>query len=225
MGTAPVDAKYVVGTSNTTLTNEIAIKSFITSADIAGVAGGGTSEEYDTSTEGITWSTTPTTHDSNTTRKSHLYWSHATTAEIFGTKTWQPSAAFDARCKIMVNSLAGGVFSGGLHIQNSDNTSRLLLRLQASTATGSFIAMAFTFASGSYTQRGSSWSVGKNELYLRIVRDGSNNNTFYWSHDGYAWMFIATQALTFTVDKIGFRSTIDNAAQYEIYVDWLRTSV
>lgn len=224
MANAPRDAKYLVGTSNSTLTNEISAKSFITSGDIAGYGGAGTSEEYDTGTHGLTFSATPLSVDSNTTRKSHLYVSDNVNRDLYGTKTWTPAGAFDARCRLVVTSLAGGNYQSGLHIQDSTNANFLWLRIFGTTGSCLFRVQAFSFTASTYTQRGGDWST-TSDVYLRIIRDGSNNVTYYWSSDGFAWIFIATVSFTFTVNKIGYHSFIDNGAQYEYFVDWLRTDV
>jgi len=218
---APVDAKYLVANINGVLTNEVVWSSLKNHVDVPGVGGAGTSEEYDTATTGLTWDVAPVTVDSNTTYKSHLYVNHNTATEIYGVKSWSPSGAFDARCK-MANGSTGAQNDTGLVIHNSGNTERLLVR--TSQVGNELRIEAFTYA-GSFIQRGVSWVAGGGDVYLRITRDGANNVSFYWSSDGYAWINIDTVAFTTTVAKLGFRCNCISAVDYYMLVDWLRTDV
>jgi hypothetical protein len=201
------------------------------SADITGVGGAGTSEEYGTTTTGLTWApSNPTTVDSNTTILNHLYIANqADTTERIGTKSWAPAGAFDARAKIILGSDASAgalTASFALHIGDSGNTNRLMMLLQYAFNTGAVLAQAYTYASSTYTQRGSSISTPPGvPIYVRITRDGSNNNSFYWSANGLIWNFVVTQALTLTVANIGFRLTGNATATFKAAADWLRTSV
>lgn len=223
---APTTTPYVTTAADAGLSAEVAIPGLAGSADILGAAGAGTAEEYDTATTGLTWNNTPTTVDSNTTIKSHLYvLNQADTTERLGTKAWSPAGALDARAKINGSlnysiSITGII---GLHIGNSDNSSRVLIQIRSGVSPSD--VQAFTYASSAYTQRGSSFGVGKGPIYVRIKRDGSNNWTFYVSNDGNLWQFIATQALTFTVANIGFRFLGSASGTVEAGVDWLRTDV
>ena len=218
---APTTSEYLTTAADGTLSAEVVIPGLAGSPDIAGIGGAGTSEEYDTSTTGLTWTpSTPNTVDSDTTRKSHLYVKSTDTTERIGTKAWAPAGAFDARAKVS----HGGSNNSSLDvlITNSDNSSRALMLIQVEGTENNI--KAYTFASSTYTQRGSSipWLPGL-PVYLRITRDGSNNVSFYCSGDGYTWFPIDTGiAFTFTVANIGYRSA--NAA-HEAFVDFLRTDV
>lgn len=218
---------FVIGQGTASdLSAKIQISGLSASADINGAAGAGTAEEYDTSTTGLTWNNTPATVDSDTTVKSHLYIKNTADAtERLGTKSWAPGAgAFDARCKLSggADGYASTTTIGGLYIANSDDSVRILLQL---TPNNTIFVQAYTYATGAYTQRGANQTAGSTTVYLRITRDGSNNIKFYWSTDGHAWQWIATQALTLTVAKIGYRLSGSVSGQAEIAVDWLRTSV
>lgn len=199
------------------------------SADRAGVGGAGTSEEWDTATPGLTWSpTSPTTVDSHTTVLGHLYLSwQADATERLGTKSWAPAGAFDARTKVIVGAASAASVSCafGLHVGNSDNTSRLFCTVQYTFNTGVLVAQAYTYATGSYTQRGSTITIPCGATYLRIVRDGSNNCSFYWSPTGTIWNLIATQSHTLTVANIGYRGVGNATAGFQAALDFLRTSV
>jgi hypothetical protein len=204
------------------------------SPDISGAGGAGTSEEWGTATTGLTWTpSNPTTVDSNTTILNHLYISNqADATERIGTKTWVPAgaAAFDARLgRIMIaanSSVAAVTSQVCFHIGNSGNTNRLMIVLDYTYNTIASTIRAFTYASSTYTQRGGSASVlAGHPYYLRITRDGSNNCSFYWSPNGLLWNFIATQALTFTVDNIGLRLVGNTTASFQTAMDWMRTSV
>lgn len=224
---APVDAEYITSAANGTLSAEVVIPGLAGDPDIAGAGGAGTSEEYDTSTTGITWSpSTPATVNSDTTIKSHLYISAAPGTEYLGTKSWSPAGAFDARVKVSLGSTTpqtDGAYTG-LIIYSSDNSAGLLLQINIGSTAGKYSITAFTRASSSFTQRGTTIVHVPDEVYLRLVRDGSNNCSFYWSISGKTWNLIATQSHTFTVAKIGYR--VSNAtATSESAIDWLRTSV
>lgn len=201
------------------------------SFNVAGNGGAGTSEEWSTTTTGLTWSSTPTTADSHTTVPSYLYVSNqADATERLGTKSWAPAGAFDARLGGVVlgnNSSAanaGGVF--GLHIGDSGNSNRLLLAAIYNYSTAATTVLAYTYASSTYTQRGSTYTAPSGApLYFRIARDGSNNVSFYWSPNGVIWQFIATQSFTLTVSNIGVRVIGSATATFQAAADWLRTSV
>jgi hypothetical protein len=204
------------------------------SADIAGVGGAGTAEEWGSAITGLTWSpSNPTTVDSNTTIPNFLYISNqADATERLGTKSWSPTgaAAFDARlggvvlgADTSVASVSGRV---GLHIGDSGNSNRLLLSVAYAFDTNATTIAASTYAAGSYIQRGATVTIGTPKpVYLRITRDASNNNSFYWSTNGVLWNFIATQALTLTVDNIGLRVVGNLTAGFQGAIDWMRTSV
>jgi hypothetical protein len=204
------------------------------SPDIAGRGGAGTSEEWDTTTTGLTWSNAPTTVDSNTTIPSHLYISNqADTTTRLGTKSWSPAgaAAFDARLGGLMfgadASKANVVGYACLHIGNSDNSLRLDISVEYNYSTGVMVVTAGTYATGSYTVRGTSTTISSSakNLYLRITRDGSNNCSFYYSPNGVLWQFIVTQAHTLTVANIGFRIVGNATAGFQVAADWLRTNV
>lgn len=226
---APDNVKYIVTQAHAGLSAEIVIPRLATDADMDGVGGAGTSEEYNTTTTGLTWNVTPDVVDSNTTRTSHLYVQDNGAVELLGTKAWVPgSGAFDARCKVAVGTEAASApVSFGLIITSSSDTTRLLVEMQVLTANGRFEVGAYTYSGGSYTQQGAlGFFVGANVAYLRITRDGSDNVNFFWSDDGYAWQSILASNLNFsiTVANIGYRML---PASYILkgYVEWLRTSV
>lgn len=203
------------------------------SADVAGLGGAGTSEEWSTSTTGLTWSpSSPTTVDSDTTIPSFLYISNqADATERLGTKSWSPgSGAFDARLgNVMIasNSSAANVTSFfGLHIGDATNAARLALLVSYNYSTAVTSIVAYTYSASTPTQRGSTYTTPPGApVYLRIARDGSNNCTFYWSTTGVLWQAIATQAHTLTVTNIGVRASGNVTASFQASADWLRTSV
>lgn len=227
-GGAGTTVPYVTTASDSGLSAEVVISGLAGCADIYGAAGAGTSEEYDGTATGLTWTPSdPAVINSNTTIKSYLYLKSTDNTERLGTKSWAPAGALDARCKVTVGhevTGATGIADLGILIGNSDLSNRVLCHLRC-TASNVYVTQAFTFASATYTQRGSDWGIYGNEVYLRIVRDGSNNWTFYWSSNGILWQFIATQALTFTVAKLGYRFSQGSAATIYGAVDWLRTDV
>lgn len=222
-GGAPSDGKYVTTTSHGSLSDAVVIPGLAGSGDISGVGGAGTSEEYDSSTTGLSWSpSTPNTVDSNTTLKSHLYIKSTDSTERLGTKSWSPAGAFDARTKFMLDDEDQDNGSIGLVITSSSHSNRLLLMFSSDQASQRMYVAAYTY-SGSYTARGSVWYMhGVNDMYLRITRDGSNNISWFWSSNGITWQRIATASFSLTVANIGFRSS---DAAHKAFVDFLRTSV
>ncbi len=223
---APTDAKYITSAANGSLSAEIVIPGMAGSPDVAGAAGAGTSREFESGDTAPTWSSAPNATDVGTTAASHLYVKNNATTELRGLYAWAPgSGAFDARMKASIGSDVrdtGGAF--GLLITDSGDSNRLLVEFEWSAA---IAISAFTYASGTYTPRGASLTLGNgvNELYFRITRDGSNNCSFWVSPNGLAWKLIATQAFTLTIANIGFRSTGDATGITHAFVDWLRTSV
>jgi hypothetical protein len=205
----------------------------ISPADRAGVGGAGTSEEWDSTTTGLTWSpSSPTTVDSNTTAAGHLYISNqADATERIGTKAWVPGAgAFDARLgKSMIStdtSVAAVVANCALHIGDATNANRVSLHVSYAFNTQVTTILAFTYTASTYTQRGSTVTVPSGlPYYLRITRDGSNNVSYYWSLNGILWNFIVTQSFTLTIANIGIRTVGNTTAVFQAAADWMRTSV
>jgi hypothetical protein len=202
------------------------------SGDVAGTGGAGTSEEWSTTTTGLTWAPSdPTTVDSHTTIPSYLYVNNpADTTVRLGLKSWAPAGAFDARLGGVIadssTSVAGVAGLFGLEITDADSSDRCLIEISYTYSTGAVAVLAFTYTSSSYTQRGSTVTLPVGSpVYLRITRDGSNNVSFYYSANGILWQFIATQAFTFTVANIGIHAQGNATAGFQAAADWLRTSV
>jgi hypothetical protein len=229
-GGAPTTAEYVATASDGTLSAEVVIPGLAGSADIAGAAGGGISEEYDTSTTGLTWTPgAPTTVDSDTTHKSRLYIRATDATERLGLRSWAPgSGAFDARCHLVVgtSTIAGGNFpGGGFIITDAGNNNRLLLNRTYDTTNKRFEAIGYTYAGGSYTARTTN-VIYSQARYWRITRDGSNNITWWYSDDGLQWVIMDTFAFTLTVANIGYRVVhAGTSTDTKFYSDWLRTDV
>lgn len=225
LGAAPSTPKFITSAAHSGLSAEIVVPGLAGDGDISGIGGGGTSEEYDTATTGLTWSPSdPDTVNSNTARPSYLYIKSVDSTERFGTKAWSPAGAFDVRAKVSFGSHDGSTeVSLGLIVMDSDNSNRVVTLLNNVTA--QFRVMAFTYAASTYSQRGTSWLYGANQVYLRVTRDGSNNVSFWFGSDNYSWQLVATQSFTFTPTKVGFRTGPGGSVTMEGYVDWLRTDV
>lgn len=225
---APTSSEYVTTAADGSLSNEVVIPGLAGSADIAGAAGGGADEEYDSGTSPFTWTSAPSAEDVNTTRPSHLHIEHASTTEIWGTKAWAPAGAFDARAHLSTGGrvTGGSGLNWGLFITDSTDANRLLMQTQLSpNSVDSRLVQAYTYASGSYTSRGSNGSV-PNDVYVRITRDGSGNVTFWWSSDGRNYLAIAHLAFSITVAEIGYRIGNNGTINQAIFEsDWLRTDV
>lgn len=225
-GGAPTSAPYVTTAADATLSAEVVIPGLAASPDISGAGGAGTSDEYDTTTTGLTWSpSAPATVDSDTTIQSHLYIRVADTTERFGTKAWAPAGAFDARCKVALGMDGDFDHGIGLLINDGTNANRIMLLFQYDPANDRQLVVAYTYAAGAYTQRGVAQIYAGDEVYLRIVRDASNNVSWYWSRNGKLWQFITTVAFTLTVANLGVRTASASTTAFHAAVDWLRTSV
>ncbi len=223
-------AQYVVTQDESGLPDAVNIPGLAGSPDTKGAAGGGIELEWDDDNPQFTWTATPDTVDSDTTVKSHLYIKDNADVEMIGSVAWAPAGAFDARIGGVGLGQSNGAstkgYTFGLHIGDSGNAKRLLVNIHVAPSTQIQTIRAFTYATGSYTQRGSDWD-GRYAPYLRITRDGSNNCSFFFSSDGKVWQHIATQALTLTVDNIGvnFTAGAGNTDEFDAVADWIRTDV
>jgi hypothetical protein len=226
-GSGVVDAEYVTTAAHASLSAEVNIPGLAGSSDRAGIGGAGVAYEFDSGASPLTWSSAIDAEDVDTTVKSHLYIQDNGAAESLGTYSWAPAGAFDIRCKVSLGAeVAGGANASGIGLLVGDSAmnNRCLNNFTYNGGTDRFEINVYTYAGGSYTQRGVVQYGMGSVVYLRIVRDGSNNNSFYWSSDGLLWLLIATQALTYTAAKAGLRisgnSVVTNAA-----IDYIRSDV
>lgn len=228
---APTTAKYITSATDGNLDAEIVIPGMAGSPDRSGAGGTSIDLEFDDTNTQFTWDVAPDIIDSNTTLPSHLYMTNNDATTRYGLVDWTPGAgAFDVRMKCSTgNTVASGSNNSaiGLSLRNSDGSVRILLYFVAqvaSGAVGNYSITAFTYASSTYTVRGSPHLLYSDEVYLRITRDGGNNISFWYSTSGKTWRFIATQALTITVSKAGVRTGADAAVNAYYMVDWFRAS-
>jgi hypothetical protein len=219
---APTTAKYLTTAADGTLSAEVVIPGLAGSVDVQGTFGAGTAREFESGDTAPTWTpSSPATTDVGTTYASHLYIQSTDATERFGYYAWTPgSGAFQAIMRLEFGNRAGTGGSLDFVIGDSANTSRVLIDVFFNARV--MTITAYTYASSTFTQRGSTWLNTGGPLLLIIARDGSNNISFWWSTDGKAWNAIATQSFTFTVAKIGVRSA--NAA-HEAAIDYIRTNV
>jgi hypothetical protein len=223
-GGAPDTANYIVGVASAGLSAETVIPGLRGSPDIAGAAGGGIDEEYDTTSTGLTWSSAPAVEDSNTTALSHLYVLSNDTSERFGFRSWSPAGTFDVRCKIaLFSDHATNNRAIGMMVADAGNTNRILIGLAQAGLT--ITLQSYTYTGGVYTSLHTATTLNYNEVYLRMARDGSNNISFYYSVNGLAWIKRAVPSFTFTPTQVGFRMAADASGDYGFYCDWLRTDV
>ena len=226
-GGAPTTAEYITSASDGTLSAEVVIPGLAGSADISGAGGAGVSYEFDSGASPLSWSAAVDTETVDSTVKSHLYVQDNGASETLGTYSWSPAGAFDIRCKLSLGSEVGTSATAvgvGLIAGDSAMNNRVFIGLTFDGATDRYVIQAFTYASSTYTQRGATNTGMSNSVYLRIVRDGSNNNSFYWSADGITWILIATQALTYTAANAGLRLT-PGSITTTIACDWIRSDV
>lgn len=202
------------------------------SADVPTAFGGGSvAQEFNSGVSPFTWDSAVDAEDVGVTRPSHLY-VRATTlgsnSAIHGKFPWVPGpGAFDIRAKMSLGSrFAGGYSANGLDIRNADDTSRTHIQF-AQDVSGTFSRVyAFTFAGGSHSQQGASVLGTGHVGYQRITRDGSNNVSWWWSSDGWAWNLIATTSFTFTIASVGITLVFGiGAITTDTYCDWIRSNV
>jgi hypothetical protein len=224
---ASTSNKYVTTAAATDLSAEVSIPGLAGAADIAGAGGAGVANEFDSGASPLSWSAAVDTENVNSTVKSHLYVQDNGAAETLGTYSWSPAGAFDIRCKLSLGGEVGtsaSVITAGLIVGDSAMNNRGLVGIHYSGSADQWQIQAYTYASSTYTQRGATNVIATNFVYLRIVRDGSNNLSFYYSLDGITWLLVATQALTFTAAKAGIRLN-PSSLTVNIAVDWIRSDV
>lgn len=223
---APSTAKYVTAALDGSLSAEIVIPGLAGSPDIAGAAGAGVAHEFDSGASPLSWSVAVDTETVNSTIKSHLFVQDNGAGETLGTYSWSPAGAFDLRAKVSLGVEMGTNANGagaGLIVGASAMNNFCMIQLIFDGTTEQWQIKAYTYASG-YTQRGATSVIGHNSVYFRITRDGSNNNSFYYSLDGLTWLLVATQALTYTTAKAGLRLAPDSQVT-SVAVDWIRSDV
>ena len=205
----------------------VRIPSLAASADISGGAPtGGLDYEFDNTTDPFTWTASaPNTHDANTTIKSHLYLKTTDNTYREGYVSWSPIGELDARTKIMIGSeSASALTEFYFSIKNSDGSKRAEMYLRVNGT--SFVQYQAWTKNTTYAQRGSTVSAQVNEVYFRITRDGSDNWSFFYSHNGLLWVPIAINVnLAITVSHIGFGFGNNSSINGYAACDWLRTSV
>lgn len=230
-GGAPTDAKYVTTASDATLSAEVVISGLAGQLGVHGTGSGGISEEYNSSSTGLTWNSAPTIENSNqaygTGKPSSLFVSVTGTTVYVGTRAFAPAGAYEAICQLEMWSNDGTASGSGVffYIGNAGDTNRTIIGISRS-ATNNYGVFAFTYTGGVFTQRGTTVPLGGTmHGFFKMTRDGSNNVSFYWSSNGYNWLLIATQAFTFTPAAIGYLLSTGASLTYGLYSDFLRTNV
>jgi hypothetical protein len=224
---ADTAAEYITSAANSSLSAEVVIPGLAGSADRAGIGGAGVSHEFDSGASPLTWSAAVDTETVDSTIPSHLYIQDNGATETLGTYNWSPAGAFDIRCKLSIGAEVGTSASGpaaGLVVGDVTLANRLLIIILYDGATDKYVLDAYTYTASTYTQRGARNQIGINSIYLRFVRDGSNNCSFYHSFDGLTWLLVATQSFTFTCAKAGIRVAAASLTT-NVAVDWIRSDV
>lgn len=227
-GGGVTDAEYVTTAPHAGLSAEVVIPGLAGSADIRNSPStfAGILEEYDTSSSNLTWNTTPSFEDSDTTVKSHLCVRVSDTAGYLGTRSSSiGTGAYDVRTKLGLSNQPSAETYFGLTLNNSDDTKRVMANIKmlsnATTMECYYYNSGFNFlASVSLTYT--------NTIYVRITGDGANNAYFYVSTDGIGWNFVATTSSpsSLSISKVGyFIQTSASNANSLFYSDWLRSDV
>lgn len=180
-------------------------------------------QEWNDSTVGLTWNTTPTVVNANTTVPSALYIRNTTSGEKIGTFASSiGTGVFDIRAKITIVSEGPTDLSCGLLLANTTLNSRLLLNYICWAANNRYwAAQGYTYA-GSYAALNNQWNNLPPTLYHRITRDAGNTVRFFISSDGLLWQFIGSANNTTSIDQIGVRSDTPGGAT-QVAVDWIRS--
>lgn len=222
---AKTTAEYVTTAEDSTLPNSIVIPGLAGSADKKGSGGTNFALEFDTTTSGLTWTpSAPDAYDSNITAPSHYYIRKASTTEQFAFAAYTPAGAFDARMKVSIgrHQTSATVTNIGIILADAGNTNRLLNEIIINNATPQI--RAWSYASSTWTQRGSTINAASPIAYLRITRDASTNIDWMYSYDGLAWILLTELSFTFTPTQIGIRLTTNTTNEYTAFVDWIRAT-
>lgn len=223
---APTTAPYVTTAADAGLSAEVVVPGFAGSPDISGSGGAGTSEEFD-GADPFTYSAALTATDTNTTVKSHWYGADSAGSAKYIYKAWAPAGAFDARWKVAIGTSDQSSWGIACWIGDNANSNGVNISFELTSIAPNVMGiLAYTVATGAFTQRGNTWTLNKTDAYIRITRDASDNVSFYWSTNGMVWTLIATQNFALTVARIGFRiNSVTGGKFVYIACDWLRTSV
>jgi len=205
------------------------------SADQPPASPNGSDDEFDTTdtSDPMTgWTTlqTPTTHDINSTFKSHYYVkksaSNATTANVGIYKAWSPSGGSTVSCR-MSDAVQSGVSfmrAGGLFIGESPPGKMMFLTIVqdgsgprpaviSQSAPGTFISTPGTFGNIGYYL----------PIVFRIVYTSSTSISYYFSQWGRLWTpVLLAHNPGFTVGVAGLCIDPANASQDgEAMFDWI----
>jgi hypothetical protein len=193
-----------------------------------GIGGGGTGDqEFDTNSDPFTWSSAPATHDSDTTIPSHLYLVHSANDVRTGTYSWSPSGAYQLIAKAhfgvaaySTSCVAKILITDGTNIATINGFGAMFAVQSGANAAMRLVSQ--TYASGTSTTR-TTIENRSNTMYVKLVNDGSNNVSTYFSNEGLVWWHMSTNALTFTASKI--MVDLEGAASQTLTfaIDFIRT--
>lgn len=219
------DLPVITYSGTSKLTNSIIIPGLQDDADVKGRSGSFKAEEFDSDTGQITWYDLTPTNNINSTIKSGLYASSSSTTESLGLTTLSGVDSCEVACKISLgihNVAVGG--SVGLLLCNTDRTNRVKISLEHTGSGTSLSIKGYSYASSTYTQRGSTISTTSNELYFRVFKDDGGVFWVYWSVNGLTWVhLVSISQVSFSVTKIGYSVVGGGATGATTLVsDWLR---
>lgn len=218
-GGAPTTSQYVTTASDATLTAEVAIPGLAASPDRLAAFGSTISEDYDSGSSGLTWSTAPDTEDVNTTAKSHLYIADNSASAIFGLRSFAPgAAAFDARMHIAIESDGiSGKPGVGMIFFDSGESDLVMYLLYVDNYSSIRLG---TYQGSGYTAT-TSVTFTQPPRYIRVTRDASTGWAFWYSTDGLAWVKHSIMTKSLTVAKIGLRVQ-PGSNNLKYWSDWFR---
>ena len=225
---APTESEYITSASHASLSAEVVIPGLAGHADRLGIGGGGTGDkEFDDSADPFTWGTAPDTHDSDTTIPSHLYLKQTANDTRTGTSAWAPSGAYTLIAKLSMGVDAYATSCNAkLLITDGTNIATIngfgvQLAVQT-TANAPMRIVSVTYAAGTPTNR-TTIEFRSNEVYIKLVHDGSNNLSVYFSSNGLVWWHMSTNAVTFTPSQIMIALVGAASQVLHLAVDYIRT--
>jgi len=220
--------------SGPTGSGQIIIPGLYGSADIQ--VAGGSDDEFDTTdtSDPMTgWTTlqTPTTHDINSTVKSHYYVkktaSNASTANVGIYKSWSPSNGSTVTCKVTDCVQSTVNFQRGAMLFVGESTpGKMVCLMIVQDGSGPRPVVVSQSAPCTFSSTLATWgSAGLYmPIYMRIVYNSSTSISYYISGSGKFWTGVLGAANPgFTVGSAGVAiDPANTSTDGEAIFDWVR---